>query len=659
MRAPSPLSKLGEMAVEGAGLLASLPLWIWWAVWKGGYPPAVFLVGIGYLALAAVALRLFAPPGRPEGAPAWALGALGALTAWTLASLLWAADQGAGEVAGARQILLFGSFALPLLWPPSARALMMGVAVVPLVALCGAVSALGGALDDPLALVDGRLEGPTGYANASAALMAMGILPALVLGSRRELSVALRAVMLAAAGGLLGAFLLTQSRGGLVALCLALLLAFLLVPGRLRLLVATGIVAIAVGPALDSLLEVRSVAVDAGDATVSLRDGVAALATSTFVLAGLATIYAALDSRVEISPRVVRRSSVGVALALSGAALVAFIALLASGPNVGAWVSERVDDFKTPDYARLESQPTRFTGDLGSNRYDYWRVSVEVFADKPLTGSGAGNFIASFLERRRADKSTIYSHNTWLGTLAELGAVGFLALLTFAASLALALVRAGRSQGPRRWIVTAAALPLAYVFIHGTIDWIAVFPVVSAPALALAAAASRVGRPTGPASGRQARLISLALVGALATATFLAAPLLLSARLSDRGVTTWQLRPAGAIDDLQRAADLDPLAAAPYVRLGVVATELRHRVLARRAFQAALDRDASAWYPEFQLGLLAAARGNRALALDKLNVALARNPGEPLVRRALRGARLRRELDPREFQHRVLRDEDG
>ena len=231
MPRPRLLARFGELAVEGAGLLVAVPLWVWWAVWKGGYPPAVFLVAIGYLALAAVALQLFAPRPRLGRASGWALGTLAALSAWTLASLLWADDRGAAEVARTRQILLLGSFALPVLWPPTARALVAGIAAVPLVALCGAVSALGGALADVGTLVDGRLAGPTGYANASAALMAAGILPALVLGSRRELAIPLRALSLAAAGALLGTFMLTQSRGGLGALALVLLLASLVRAG--------------------------------------------------------------------------------------------------------------------------------------------------------------------------------------------------------------------------------------------------------------------------------------------------------------------------------------------------------------------------------------------------------------------------------------------
>jgi len=655
---PSRLARPAELAAEGAGLLIAAPLWVWWAVWKGGYPPAVFLAGIGYLALAAVALQLFAPRSRLAGAPAWSLAALAALSAWTLASLLWAPDRGAVEVAAARQVLLLGSFALPLLWPPSRRALLAGVAAVPLVAVCGAVSALGGALADPSSLIDGRLLGPTGYANASAALLAMAIPPALVLGSRRHMAVPLRAASLATAGALLGTFLLTQSRGGLVALALAMLLAFLLIPGRLRLLIAAGLVAIAVAPALGSLLDVRSAAVDGGDVEEALRTAVAALLTSTLVLAALGAVYAAVDSRVEVGERAVRRSSAAVGVALAAAALVAAIALLASGPDVSGWVSDRVDDFKTPDYAQLESESSRFTGDLGSNRYDYWRASVEIFAEEPLTGSGAGNFIAPYLERRRGEKSTLYAHSVWLGSLAELGAAGILLLVGFVAALAVALVGSARRLGPERWIVVAAALPLAYVLLHGSFDWITVFPAVIAPALALAGAGAGIGLARSDSPARGVRSASVAIAIALGAATLLAAPLLVAARLADRGAVTWPSDAPRAIADLERASDLDPLSATPDVRLGVVAVELGRPALARKAFDSALERDESAWYPELQLGLLAASEGRRAIALRHLEVALARNPREPEAQRALRRVREGDSPDPRAVQRRVLRGDD-
>lgn len=653
MARDSRLAGLGELALEGAGLLAAVPLWLWWASWKGGYPPAVFLAGIGYLALAAVALHLFAPRPPLRRAAAWALTALAAFSAWTLLSLAWAPDRGAAEVTASRQILFLGSFALPLIWSPTGRALAAGLAVAPLVALCGALTALGGALADPASLVDGRLAGPTGYPNASAALLVAGALPALVLGSRRELAVPPRAAALAAAGALLGTLVLTQSRGGLAVFAIVFALALLTLPGRLRLLMPTGMVALAVCAALGPLLAVHSTAVDGGDVDAALREAVAALFTCVAVLAAAAAAYAALDARTEIAPRTVRRASRGVAALAAGAVLLGAVGLATSGADVGAWLSDRVESFKTPDYGQLESESTRFTGDLGSNRYDYWRVSAEVFADHPLAGSGAGNFIAPYLERRHGEKSTIYAHSVWLESLATLGAPGFLLLVAFVVALCLALGSCGRRAGPGRWIVVGASLPLAVALVHGSVDWVGTFPVLTAPALALAGAAAglRAGGKAGVEQG--GRALPLAAIAALAVATVLALPLLAAARLADRGFSSWRADPASAIDDLERAAELDPLAATPYVRLGVVAIDLERPDLARRAFESALERDPSAWYPEFQLGLLAAP-DSRVAALRRLRVARKRNPREAAVGRALRAVLRGGSPNPKAAQRLVL-----
>jgi O-antigen ligase len=649
----SGLPGLRELALEGAGLLVAVPLWLWWASWKGGYPPSVFLAGIGYLALAAIALHLFAPRPPLRRAAAWALAALAALSAWTLLSLIWAPDRGAAEVVATRQLLFLGSFALPLIWAPTRRALAAGLAIPPLVALCGAVTALGGALADPASLVDGRLAGPTGYPNASAALMAAGALPALVLGSRRELAVPARAAALAAAGALLGTLVLTQSRGGLAVFAIVLALALLVLPGRLRLLIPTAIVALAVCAALGPLLGAHSTAVEGGDVEAGLRDAVAALLTCVAVLAALAAAYAALDARVEIAPRTVRRASRGVAAVAVAVVLLGAAGLAASGADVGGWVSARVEDFKTPDYGRLESESTRFTGDLGSNRYDYWRASAEIFADDPLTGSGAGNFIAPYLERRHGEKSTIYSHSVWLESLATLGAPGFLLVVGFVVALCVALGSSGRRAGPARWVVAGASLPLAVALVHGSVDWIGTFPVLTAPALALAGAAAGA---RGAGDGREARggrALPLVAIATLVVATALALPLLAAARLADRGFAEWRVDPSGAIDDLERAAELDPLSAVPYVRLGVVAIDLERPALARRAFESALERDPSAWYPEFQLGLLEAPE-SRARAIRRLRVAQRRNPREPAVLRALGTVERGGSPSPRAAQRLVL-----
>lgn len=653
-RAPGRADRFASLLVEGAGLLVAVPLWAWWAVWKGGYPAAVFLPGIVYLAVAGALLLAFAPRPRLSRPAAVALAALAALTLWTIASVIWADDTGAAEVMSGRAVLLLASFALPLLWPPTRRALEAGLMLLPAIALAGGISALVAVLGDAELLLDGRLVEPTGYVNATAALMAIGALPALMLASRREVAPRLRVAILTAAGPLLAIFVLTQSRGAVAALALTLLIVLALLPGRLRLLVPVAIAAVALATGLDPVLEVRTVAVEGGDLSGALWEAVWAIALIAVGLAMLTTAYVLLDARREIAPSTTRRLSRLVAGALAVAAVAAVALLALTGPSPASWFSERVEDFKTPDYSRLESERTRFTGELGSNRYDYWRVSAEIFADRPVAGTGAGNFIAPFLERRRADKATIYAHSIWLETLGQLGTVGFLALLSFLVALLMALVRASRRIETPRWLPVVAATPFAYLLLHGSADWVTVFPAVAAPAFALVGAAAGRDQAAPPRARRGVRSASLWLVLGLVVAALVALPLLVSARLADRGAATWAERPAGAIDDLELAADLDPLAAAPYVRLGIVAVDLGMPALERRAFESALRRDSSAWYPEFQLGLLAASRGDRGEALSRLRAAAERNPREAEISKARQAVRGGGAPDARAVQARIL-----
>jgi tetratricopeptide (TPR) repeat protein len=649
-----------SLALGGAGLALALPLWAWWAVWKGGHEPAVFLPAIAYLAVAATLLHLWAPRRRLRNAPAAALAALAALAAWTVLSLVWADDRGAAEIAAGRQVLLLASFALPVLWPPTRAALACVLGGFAVAALAGGISGLAEALDDVDALLDGRLVGPTGYANGSAALFAMGALPAIVIASRREVDVAVRAGGLVVAGVLGGMFVLTQSRGGVGALAIALLVAVAVVPGRLRLAIAIAIAAAGVLAILEPLLEVRRVAVDGGDTATALRDAARALGLLGAALVPLGLLYAIADRRLELAPGAIRAASRGARVALAALAVVGAAFLVASAPAVVDWAGDRLDDFKTPDYSRLESEDTRFTGDLGSNRYDYWRVSVEIFADRPATGSGAGNFIAPYLALRDSDISTLYAHSVWLGTLAELGAPGTLALLLFAAALGLALAGSLRRAGREGWLVAAASLPLVYAAVHASADWVGTFPIVVAPAVALAGAAAALDGSGGAMTRRGWRSASTWLAITLAAAAVAALPLWVAARFADRGAATWTERPSGALRDLERAAELDPLAPAPHVRRGVVAVGLGRPDVARQAFEAALDRDRAAWYPYFQLGLLAAERGEPAVARRKLRAALRLNPEDPLIRRALRLVEAGRTYDPLRAQQIVLgRSIDG
>src|SRR5437762_3502475 len=98
--------RVATLLADGPALLLSLPLWLWWAVWRGGYPTTVWAPGLLYLA-ALAALLAWAVPRPPLGRTrATALVALVALAAWSALSLLWAPDRGLAWDAAGRTWLL-------------------------------------------------------------------------------------------------------------------------------------------------------------------------------------------------------------------------------------------------------------------------------------------------------------------------------------------------------------------------------------------------------------------------------------------------------------------------------------------------------------------------------------------------------------------------
>jgi len=639
--------RAGALLAEGPALLLSVPLWIWWACWRGAYPTTVWVPGLVYLTLVVLLLAFTVPRPPLRGARAVALAGLVALAAWSSLSLLWADEKGFAWLAAERAWLAVAAFALPALWPPTRRALLVATAAFPVAVACGALAALLPALADPSGLTEGRLQAPAGYANASGALFVMGALPALVLCARRERAPALRVALLMLAGTLAGAALLTQSRGAVVAAAAGLAVAFAAGPGRVRLLVPTGIVAAGVALAAPTLLAVRREALR-GHAGPALDDAALALVVLAAGLAASAALYVALDRRTEIPRGAARAISRGVAVACALALLTGAVGFVAAEGSPVGWAKDRWHSFKHADYDALDRASTRFTGDLGSNRYDYWRVSIDLFAARPLLGTGAENFAAPYLRHRRVRKAPLYAHSVWFGTLAGLGLPGILALLTFVAGAIAGTVTALRRAGAEeRALVVAAALPLTALLVHGSADWLAPFGALVVPAVGLAAAACGTAGPALGSAAPARRAGSGALALALACAALAALPLYMSAALSQNGLALAGHDPARALLDLREAQDWDPLSGVPAIAEGLVALDADRPQRARDAFATAARRDPSSWFARLELGLLDARRGLREEALRQLDAAVARNPREPLARRVRREVASGRSPDPR------------
>jgi len=642
------------MLRDAPALLLTAPLWIWWALVEGGYPPAVWLLSVPYLTAAAAMLTLLVPRPPLRGARRVAVVALGILVAWTWLSVLWAADRGSALLGAERTLAYALAFALPVLWPPGVRGIRVALLTVVAASAAAVAVSLAATADATESFAEsGRLVAPTGYVNATAALWATGAVTALVVAADALRSVPVRAAALGVAAALAGATLLTQSRGAVAGAVVALAVAFALMPHRIRLAVGTLLLAGGVLLALDPLLDVRRTAT-AGDPTAALASAsrvLAILGAGTAVAAAALVLAERALPASETAARRAAHASRIVAAVLAVGAAVAFVAAVG---NPVSWAGDRYRDFKVADYSQLEQADTRFTGELGSNRYDYWRAAADAFAERPLLGQGAANFAAPYLERRRVDKAPLYAHSVWFQTLSDLGAVGLAALLAFCGALAVALAAAWRrSRRPERAAVAAATVPLVYLVVHASADWVSFFPALAVPALALAGAASGVGIVHGDGrrprrSGRAAVMVGLALLGLSAVAP------LAAARLTDHADSIWRAEPDQAFRALRDAEVINPLSArAPLLR-GVLALELGARGEALEGFRVAARRDRSAWYPRFALGLLAAASGERAGARRWLSEAAERNPREPRIREAIRRSRGGRALEPLATQREIF-----
>lgn len=609
--------RLLDVLYDGAGLWVAVPLWVWWAAWRGAFPPTVWTPGVVYLACAAIALAVAKPIVRPRGARAAALASFTAIAVLSALSMLWAPDAGAAWAGTERIALYLLAFALPLLWPPSRAALSPALVIWPLAALIGGIAGLAGARATPTSLEAGRLLAPTGYANASAALFLMGAFPAIAVAARRERQPLVRVAMLASAGVLVSLALLTQSRGTVFGVAVALVVAFALGPNRLRLAIPFGLVALVVIVLSGELLDVRNTVL-AGDAAGAIDDAIALLVTAAVALAALGTAYVLLDRRAEPGAAFVRRAARASRLALAAGVVIAIAVFLVAEGSPISWAHQRFEDFKTPSYASVENGQSRFSAGIGSNRYDYWRASVDIARDHPFSGTGAENFASAYLARRHALKAPIYAHSIWFSALSELGFPGLLLLIAFFVAVVLALVRAAPW---RHALVATALLPAVYLAAHASGDFLQAFPALFVPGLGLLAAAMAPARARLRTHPRA--VIAPALVAGLIGISVV--PVLVASSLAARGAD-WPGRAQAALKDLDRAADVNPLDSQAPLQKGIVALELQRPALAQHAFETAAARDRKGWFARYEIALILAARGERAAALRMLAEVRRLNP---------------------------------
>jgi tetratricopeptide (TPR) repeat protein len=560
---------------------------------------------------------------RPHPACLAGLGALAALAVWTALSASWSPVPALARDEALLVVFYGLALAVPLLTLRSEGDRLAAIAIVAATSVVLVVATAVRLVTDG-DLVElywyGRLAFPVGYPGAEAAIFLVCFWPAAALAASSRVSTGLRALAFGGSVALLAGWLMTQSRAGAVSLAVSAIVVFAVAPARLRLLVPVAAAGLLAGSGYYPLTE--PFREQGADLEPAVREAAtwALVLSLAGVLVGL--VYALVDRRLAVPPRLVRAAGVAAAAAL---VLGAFGGLGAFAATVDApvdYVGDRWDRFKREAPAETGSSHLLT---IGSNRYDFWRVALEEFREHPLDGAGARAFGHAYLREGRTDETPRRAHSLELDLLSETGVVGLALAVAALVPFAWIVLRRARSDLAAAGVLGA----VAYWVVHASGDWTWTFPAVALPFfLLLGAGAAGVERP------RIAPRAALAIgLGLAAASLLLFAPPWLSSRYTTRalGQTT-----SGAKDELRWARRLDPLSIDPLVAEAQLASAPDGAIPPLRR---AVEREPQSVAPHYLLGVAYLDAGRREEARRELREALRLAPRSDTVRQALRRAR--------------------
>jgi hypothetical protein len=415
----------------------------------------------------------------------------------------------------------------------------------------------------------------------------------------------------------LAGWLLTQSKGGAVALAVSAVVFFAFVPGRLRALVPTFVAAAFVAAASRPLTAPFRAKEEPGLGD-AIRHGGTTLVWLALAAAAAGVLYAFVDRRVEIAERARRLAGLVVIAALAAAIAGGIVAFFVVVDHPGRFAEHKWRSFK---HLPTHESSTTHLLTLGSNRYDFWRVALREFEHHPLAGIGGRGFGAAYLQKRRSAETPARSHSFELDVLSEEGLVGF-ALLAAALvpllAVALRRARAGDVAG------AAAVAGGTYALVHASGDWTWTFPAVGVPLFVLLGAAASGDEPR-PIPGRAA---IPAAAAALALAVLAFAPPWLSARFTAQALKG----SASPARDLRWARRLDSLSTEPLVAESVLA---RSPARSAAPLERAVAKEPRSAGLRYLLGVTYLEAGRRARARRELLVAKRLDPDDVQIRQAL------------------------
>jgi hypothetical protein len=532
------------------------------------------------------------PRGRPDRLALIPALALGALVAWTAASLAWtaSAERTVAEIA---RLCGYGglvALAFTALDRETFRVAAAGLSVAALgiaavaVASRLAPAAFPGAEQVSAAFPNDRLSYPLDYWNAIGAWGAMACAIGLAWSAHAQLA-SIRVIGLAAVPVAGLAVYLSYSRGGTLAVVIAVAAVLALSSHRWTALwhalaagAATGLVILVVRQH-DQIADGTGAA---GGAAVAL-----ALLGAAVLCAGAVLVTRRLHSdRFRLAPRTARQ-----ALAACVAAVLATgVVVTTSGVASEAW-----DGFNEDDTPVTVGDPAGRLASAGGKRDELWESALDALAAHPVRGVGPGTYEFWWQRESAGTENVEDAHSLPLEFAAELGLPGLALLLAFlGGALALAL-RARRSlSGPDDRAASIAMTAAFIVFLFSSsVDWMWEETAVGALALAAIAVAGAAGSAPRRADAR---------IGAAWARPAIVAAAVAAAAVQVPGIVSTQdlrhSREALSEGDIERARELaesaidwQPWAATPHAQLALVHRRAGDLADAAAEFETAIEKE--------------------------------------------------------------------
>ena len=326
---------------------------------------------------------------------------------------------------------------------------------------------------------------------------------------------------------------------------------------------------------------------------------------------GAIFLFAKLERSIRIAPRV-RRDYVYALCAALAAIIVGAVRI----GNPVTFVNHATDAFTTESASSGGDLNRRLITLSGHTRADYWRAAWQEVRDNPVLGGGGETFRRYWLRYRPVRAGVLNAHDLYLETLAELGPVGLVLLLTALAVPLLAIARARENP-----IVPITAGAYVAALAHAAIDWDWQLPALTLATFALGATLVTAAR--APAAEHRLRmgeraaalLVMLAVVAFVFVAQLGNDAVAASERAATRGDYP------GALADARSARDLLPWTARPWQQIGEAQFAEGELDTARASFRAAIRRDGSnsAFWRDLALTLDGQARRKALAEATRLN----------------------------------------